>query len=636
MTNAHSRWMAAVTTLLLLAVNSYAQEPKLGDESDGSRSVPVHLIEMMDAEGIRIHHDVYPLQPYSPKQTCNQCHTYDTISAGWHFNAGDSGVVDGRPGQPWVINDALTATQIPVHHRNWEGLFNPRDIGLTNFDFVQMFGRHMPGGSVGERSEEDPPEKVIRWMISGELEVNCMACHDADPGHNQAEYAENIKKQNFRWAATSAMQFAEVEGSAKEQNINYDPYAGVGNMDTRAIPPRVRYSASTFNSKDKTLFNVVRQVPNERCYFCHSTKYISDQGEERWLAEEDVHLKAGMKCVDCHRNGMDHNMVRGYEGEAEDRGDEALASFTCAGCHVGEGNAGRPEAGRLGAPVPKHKGIPAIHFEELTCTACHSGPWPEDNTFQTKSSVTHGMGVYGAKKADEAAPYISSPVFVKNDHGKLEPRKVIYPSFWAYVEGDSVAPILPEVVKPIVFATVIQPDTTVDSLNVDRVLAGLWPEFSQDDVIAILNGLAALDSTKQVGFVSEGKLVTLSGTGDLTSKEHKAAQPYSWALAHDVRPASQSLGVKGCSDCHSLGSPFHFGEVTVASILAPDQKVQKSMLSFEKVGVLYPRLFALTFLVRPLYKIFLIICAVVLAVVLLRILLRGVDGVLKAVSGKEW
>ena len=39
--------------------------------------------------------------------------------------------------------------------------------------------------------------------------------------------------------------------------------------------------------------------------------------ESRWTHDGDIHLIKGMLCVDCHRNGADHMMVRGYEGEFE-------------------------------------------------------------------------------------------------------------------------------------------------------------------------------------------------------------------------------------------------------------------------------------------------------------------------------
>ena len=39
------------------------------------------------------------------------------------------------------------------------------------------------------------------------------------------------------------------------------------------------------------------------------------------MYESDVHLKAGLNCIDCHRNGLEHDMVRGYENDMSDKPD---------------------------------------------------------------------------------------------------------------------------------------------------------------------------------------------------------------------------------------------------------------------------------------------------------------------------
>ena len=36
-------------------------------------------------------------------------------------------------------------------------------------------------------------------------------------------------------------------------------------------------------------------------------------------------------------------------------------------------------------------------------------------------------------------------------------------------------------------------------------------------------------------------------------------------MAHDVRPAEQSLGVRNCKDCHATDSPLFFGKTEVDS-----------------------------------------------------------------------
>ncbi|MHC4215769.1 MAG: hypothetical protein ACYSWP_20670, partial [Planctomycetota bacterium] len=45
-------------------------EKLLGDESDGSLSAPVHLIGLVDLEGVGIMSDEEQRQPFSTKQTC--------------------------------------------------------------------------------------------------------------------------------------------------------------------------------------------------------------------------------------------------------------------------------------------------------------------------------------------------------------------------------------------------------------------------------------------------------------------------------------------------------------------------------------------------------------------------------------
>ena len=146
---------------------AYAVESeKLGDITDGSRATPIHLIPLLaepmpDKEPDQIHPGDEPVLPFSTKATCGACHSYDTISAGWHFNAIDPNVAPGRNGQPWIFADPAAATQIPLSYRAWPGTFRPEQIGLTPMRFLQLFGRQMPGGGIGEMVDKsDNPDEV--------------------------------------------------------------------------------------------------------------------------------------------------------------------------------------------------------------------------------------------------------------------------------------------------------------------------------------------------------------------------------------------------------------------------------------------------------------------------------------------
>lgn len=588
-----------------------AQETKLGDVSDGNRSTPVHLIDLYDEEGSLIRPGDEPMLPFSTRQTCLPCHDYHKISSGWHFNAANPDVPPGRRGQPWILADRTTATQLPLSYRNWTGAYQPDDLGITPLQFIQRFGRHMPGGSIGDDEARQAPENVMRWWVSGKLEVNCLSCHDAEQGHDQAEFDTQIRKQNFRWSASATSGFATVRGSAKDMPDNYSIYGSLLD-DGRKIPPSVAYDKTRFNTQGKVLFNIVRQVPNERCYFCHSTKIITDESE-RWEFDEDVHLVAGMKCVDCHRNGLDHDMVRGYEGEAEEYDKPGAATLTCKGCHLGEDLSESPSAGRLGAPIPKHVGIPPVHFRKLTCTSCHSGPWPEENAYNIKTSRAHALGTHRVNRSDEALPHILAPVFVEQEDGKIAPHKMFWPAFWAQVEGGAVKPLDPEIVRPVA-ANFVERDT---------LGTGDWPDLTEQKIVAIMRGLVEGDSTLTPAYIAGGKLYSMTESGELSAEDHPVAEPYSWAFAHDVRPARQSLGIRSCGDCHASDSPFYFAKIGIDTPVASQNGTTKIMVDFQDTSSFYARLFGLSFLFRPALKIIVLAASAVLIMILFIYLLRG-------------
>lgn len=619
-------WLILTLMLFCLAFGIFAQEAKMGDEPDGNRAVSVHIIDLFDADSSLVWPEDQPPMPFSTKYTCGTCHSYDIVRHGWHFNAADSGVAAGRKGEPWVLADRVSGTQIPLSHRGWAGTMNPEKVGLTPWDFVQEFGRHMTGGGVGENDTTEIDLDIAwRWLISGKLEVNCLACHDAEAAHDQAQYAPNTRNQNFRWAAASTAGFAEVKGSAKAMPMNYDRYLGSDPDNARAIPPQVIYDATRFNSQKKVFFDVVRDIPNERCYFCHSTK----TGGERHLTDEDVHMAAGLSCVDCHNNGLNHAMQRGYEAEDMSQDSDAAASYTCKGCHLGDESAMIPRAGHFAAPRPKHTGFPTIHFEKMACTSCHSGPWPEEKAQLVQTSRTHALGTYGIVKGDSAAPYIYAPVCAKDEDGKVAPHKMMWPSFWAHQIGDDLQPISLDLIKPLALA-VIQADTLTDSMNIADVIAGKWPKFSEAQIVKALDSLTTLTSGDSVPvYVTGGKVYSLADGGKLKMTDHQSAEPYMWAFAHDVRPKAQALGSQSCGDCHSNTAAFNFGKVDVPSAYTGAFTMQKSMTELQDYNAFYFRVFAFTFLFRPILKLVILICFFLLAAILLLYFFKGLDSVLK-------
>jgi hypothetical protein len=600
----------------------------LGDESDGSRAHPTHLIPLVagneDGEqGAKIYPDDQTLLPFSMRWTCGGCHSYGLISKGWHFSATDPNISPGRLGQPWILADARTGTQIPLSYRSWPGTFKPEQLGLSSRAFVRLFGRHTPGGGAGELETEDMDE-IMREYISGKLEINCLSCHNAEFAHNQGEYFLQIARGNFRWAAAATCEFASVSGTANDMPDTYDPFMPDAPEDAKKVPPTVKYRQTAFDDENKVYFNIVREVPDYRCYFCHSNLYLETEDTEKWDTDEDIHLKSGMKCVDCHRNGIDHDITRGYEDETSFSDNHLAAASSCEGCHIGEGDSGLPMAGRFGAPVPEHRGIPAVHFKRLTCTACHSGPWPKEKTVLTKTSQAHRLGTIGVNKSPRALPHINSPVFAEQENGKIAPHKMVWPAFWGIIKDQDVTPIDFEFVEQTVGQVLA---------NVKLSASGDWPALSDENITAVLKSLKGTVEGEPV-YVSGGKVYSLDDSGKLWSEEHKAAEPYLWPIAHDVRPAAQALGIRYCTDCHATDAPFFFGDVTVDSPVVTGREV-KQMIEFQNVDPSYARAFAFSFVFRPMMKIVCLCSCAIIAVVLLLYALKALGCVVKVLAGSD-
>lgn len=617
-------WLTSIAS-----ASTDTQGKLLGDVSDGSSAVSVHVIPLLNEDSEEIYPNDDPLLPFSTNKTCGACHSVELISKGRHFNAADPNVAPGQPGQPWIFVDASAAIQIPLSYRPWPGTFRPEQLGITPLQFVRLFGRQMPGGGIGKMLEEtENPEEILKSYVTGKLEINCMSCHNADPGQNQAEYALQIARENFRWASTAACEFASVTGSTIGIPDTYDYKIPEVFDDPKVVPPTVKYNPNTFDHKNQVFFDIVRQIPAERCYFCHSTIDLDSRtGPEKWQADQDVHLAAGLNCVDCHRNGLEHNITRGYESEASVSANPLAAVSSCSGCHLPKEASSVPEAGRFGAPVPKHAGIPPVHFDKLTCTACHSGPWLTKKTHRVKTSQAHALGTLNVNKSYGMLPHITGPVFAAQPNGKIAPHDLIWPAFWASIKDQEVTPLALDIVRPIA-AKVIQYNRSAHS--------GDWPNLTAEQIAKTLTLLSSEQSIEdEPVYICGGRLYRLNDSGQLTSQDHPAARPYLWPIAHNVRPGTQSLGVRYCQDCHSTGAAFSFGQVPLDSPLDRDQGSIRTMVEFQDINPLYMKIFDVSFVFRTWFKVIALGSCAVLAAVLMLYGLKALFCIAKTLVGKD-
>jgi hypothetical protein len=479
----------------------------------GSRTTPVHVIPLKD----EFSQPIYPTEsnplPFSARTTCTPCHDYEVIKRGWHFNAASSSPA-GRPGEPWVWVDERTGTLLPLSYRPWPGTWNPRQLGLSAWDFTLLFGRHVAGGGISEPDDKEMTPGS-RWNVSGKVEINCLGCHGASRLQNQSEWAKQILRQNFRWAATAASGLGEVGGMSSRLGPTWDIFDGPNPDDSEwAVAPFVKYDKTLFDGKQRAFFDLSYKPDDSRCLDCHSSAPVS---AKKFEFEADVHSAAGIKCADCHRHDIGHDMIRGYEGEAADRPGLPAGDFTCKACHLGSESGAKEKIrpGRFGAPYPRHKGIPEVHFERLACTVCHSGPLPEKEPTRIRTARANRLGIFGAADWTTPLPAILEPVYVRDKNTLLTPQRLMWPAFWAKVSGKTVAPLKPDQVQ---------------------AAAGdiLFPEKAVTRILTALFNLADLDGTPVM--VMDAKAYEMNLDGGLNASTFESEFPekgFYWAIKKD-------------------------------------------------------------------------------------------------------
>jgi hypothetical protein len=164
-------------------------------------------------------------------------------------------------------------------------------------------------------------------------------------------------------------------------------------------------------------------------------------------------------------------------------------------------------------------------------------------------------------------------------------------------------------------------------LRVIKATVGEEQTLTEEQVVLALQILNRnqnsneLEMTISHAYISGGLMFLLDKDGDLTTKNHESAEPVIWPIGHRVRPAQQSLGINGCRDCHRANSPFFFGKVRGLGPLITQKVEVRSLSSFMNLTLPYQRLFGLSFSVRPLLKVVLLVSALVCGSILLIVLL---------------
>ncbi len=556
------------TTLRLVAAIavSATSAALFADHFNGGRTVPIHRLAPLDAEGDKISPTADLPEPISQAKTCSQCHDTHLMTGGSHFRTGldTNDAPESVEVEPWFWADEKTGTSIPLSLHAQPGAYRPADLGLSCWQWTKMFGRTFPGGGIGSdpRAVGEVAGFKQRWFVTGPLGPNCLACHQ-QRGYDSSEWARQVLRENFAGAATAASGIGAVEGMNERLDDSWDGLRAENPDDHLfKVPEKTSYDSRRFDAKNRCVFDVGRPK-SENCLACHA---VSEAGVPSHSIAGDVHLQRGLTCVDCHKNGIDHR----------------IATTSCRDCHTGPKGAG---------PAPKHAGIPLVHFEKLSCTVCHSGVTSDGARAQVRTARANRIGIYGRAQWATDVPYVLEPVFVKNAEGKIEPRRMTWPSYFAEIgTNGTVKPLAPDAV-----AAFCQRGTN---------------DFTKAVLAKALNALKAKKPDASYGFIGHGKLWTVEGDGTnatVVASENAAAAPVSWPVGHDVRPARQARGAAPvkCADCHTSDSDFFFGKVVPTGPITDAEVEPVQQTEFLGLSSAYHAVLGTTFAMRPLFKVFL-------------------------------
>lgn len=228
--------------------------------------------------------------------------------------------------------------------------------------------------------------------------------------------------------------------------------------------------------------------------------------------------------------------------------------------------------------------------------------------------MAHGLGLADEHRTLDDPPRIVEPVFVEQEDGVITPQRMFWPAFWGIKKDGKVNPLPLDKAQRLV-ARILKISKTEA-----KKYPGGWQPININQIQQVLERIqTGLNEEEKAVYITEGVLYEVI-EDTVTAEEHKAARPYSWPFAHDVRPAGLSLGVRGCGDCHSSESPFYF-----AAVAASDSAAIKRMADFQNKDIDMIRLFNFSFKFRLWLKILLIATCVIFAAVLFVYGFRALD-----------
>ena len=243
---------------------------------------------------------------------------------------------------------------------------------------------------------------------------------------------------------------------------------------------------------------------------------------------------------------------------------------------------------------------------------------PRDEALRIMTSLAHSLGQKDHRSGFEL-PAIVAPVYAKHADGRVYPNRAMWPAFWGTLIDGKVQPLPPQQtydltrralrVRNDFMEELLQPKISSSDLKqilgeerakvdaddwtdqerakVDAEQAKQGRKLFEEKIFASLEAIEKELKVDQAVYVSSGIVYARGDQPDslkpMEVNDDKATGMIHWPLAHNVRPAGWSLGVAGCTECHSESGKIFAS--TVSSVgPGPDRGEGVTMAALQGVN----------------------------------------------------
>jgi hypothetical protein len=402
---------------------------------------------------------------------------------------------------------------------------------------------------------------------------------------------DQLTRRNYRWAAAAGAGLGEIKGavftpvgpeaSPEEESST----KGEWNFVRRPVVQYAWDNRKLFTSQGKFRGSALisKSVETDNCTQCHRPMDGQKSGT-LYLPAGDLHLKAGLRCTDCHTlagrtqtERLRHHIGKGWSPTSTARSDlDGAGMKTCTSCHL-EGQykptrAGMPKEAKN--PDNIHRSLfhkATFHFYLLHCSTCHASERKTRSVYLVDYS-TGRPAWYSTDKAAQITraedmkqftqelwqPWMDRHVRVKGDGERYVPAVPKVRQWFGEILSEGVVrPIGVEAVRKAAAGKKLS-TTEVVTLKGEKVKQ--TTVATEEDIRIMIQALTFM-GYRNVVFVAD-QLYEMKKNKVQGRPAPAQTRAVMFPIYHGNMPVSakKTLGQKGkpdgCTDCHADNAPF--------------------------------------------------------------------------------